>query len=310
MHPIDIVRLLVLGAIWGGSFTFMRVLAPALGPVATADLRMLIAGVALVLYSRIVRFDVQLVRFWKTYMIIGLVNSALPFLFYSFAALHIPGSYSVIFNATSPLFGAIFSAVWLGETFTFAKVVGLLLGLMGVALVAKTGPVDTSPAFWQAVAACLAGAACYALVVIYIKKRAHLIKPMAAAAGGQLLMGMMMLPLLLIAPPPGPFTLATGANLLGLALLCSALAYTLYYRLVMNVGPTRALMVTYLMPVFGMLFGALFLDEAITRTMIYGCALIVLGTTMVIKRTKHGAMRRGVEGSNDSRADTLYFAEK
>jgi len=284
MHPIDLTRLLVLGAIWGGSFPFIRVVAPALGPMATASLRMVIAGVALALYARIVRFDVEWRRFWKIYMIIGLVNSGLPFVLYSFAALHIPASYSVIFNATSPLFGAIFSAVWLGEAFTPVKALGLVLGLAGVALVSKAGPIDISPAFWQALAACLAAAACYALAVIYIKKQAHLIKPMAAAAGGQLIIGVMMLPLLFFAPPPGPFTSSIALNLLGLALLCSALAYIIYYRLIMNVGPTQALMVTYLMPAFGMLWGALFLDEAITGAMIAGCALIVLGTALVVKR--------------------------
>ncbi|MBP1732722.1 MAG: protein of unknown function transrane [Deltaproteobacteria bacterium] len=231
MHPIDLTRLLVLGAIWGGSFPFIRVVAPALGPMATASLRMVIAGVALALYARIVRFDVEWRRFWKIYMIIGLVNSGLPFVLYSFAALHIPASYSV-----------------------------------------------------QALAACLAAAACYALAVIYIKKQAHLIKPMAVAAGGQLIIGVMMLPLLFFAPPPGPFTSSIALNLLGLALLCSALAYIIYYRLIMNVGPTQALMVTYLMPAFGMLWGALFLDEAITGAMIAGCALIVLGTALVVKR--------------------------
>ncbi|HME43337.1 MAG TPA: DMT family transporter [Syntrophorhabdales bacterium] len=287
MHSIDICRLLLLGAIWGGSFPFMRVLVPALGPMATADLRMLIAGASLVLYSRIIGFDIELKRFWKTYMIIGLVNSGLPFVLYSFAALHIPASYSVIFNATSPLFGAIFSVIWLGEALTFAKMVGLLLGLLGVALVSKAGPIDISPAFWRAVAACLGGAACYALAVIYIKRHAHLIKPMAVAAGGQLLMGVAMLPFLALAPPSGPFTPSVALNLLGLALLCSALAYTIYYRLIMNVGPTRALMVTYLMPAFGMVWGALFLDEAITWTMIAGCTLIVLGTALVIKTSTH-----------------------
>jgi drug/metabolite transporter (DMT)-like permease len=286
VQSIDIVRLLVLAAIWGGSFPFTRVLAPVLGPMATATLRMLIAGVALALYARIVRFDLEWARFWKKYMIIGVVNSGVPFVLYSFAALHIPASYSVIFNATSPLFGAIFSAVWLGEAFTFVKAVGLLLGLTGVALVSKASPIDMSPAFWHAVAACLAAAACYALAVIYLKKQVHLIKPMAVAAGGQLLIGVVMLPLVFFAPPPGPFTPSIALNLLGLALLSSGFAYILYYRLIVNVGPTRALMVTYLMPAFGMLWGALFLDEAITWTMIAGCSLIVLGTTLVFKRDK------------------------
>jgi len=113
MRPSDITRLLSLAAIWGGSFIFMRVLAPVLGPVVTADLRVLIAGIALIIYFRVIRFDAEWRIYWKKYLFIGAFNSALPFFLFSFAALHIPASYSVILNSTSPLFSAVFAASWL-----------------------------------------------------------------------------------------------------------------------------------------------------------------------------------------------------
>jgi drug/metabolite transporter (DMT)-like permease len=111
MQASDLLRLISLSAIWGGSFIFMRILAPVLGPVVTADLRVLIAGVALMVYFWVIEFDAEWKRFWKQYLVIGVINSGLPFLLYSFAAVHIPASYSVILNSSSPLFGAIFSAI-------------------------------------------------------------------------------------------------------------------------------------------------------------------------------------------------------
>src|SRR4051812_46511100 len=111
MKTSDLTRLLLLAALWGGSFIFMRVLAPVLGPLVTADSRLIVAGLALLAYFRTIGFDPDWRRFWKHYLVIGIVNSALPFTCYSYAAQYIPASYSVILNSSAPLFGAIFSAL-------------------------------------------------------------------------------------------------------------------------------------------------------------------------------------------------------
>jgi drug/metabolite transporter (DMT)-like permease len=279
----DTGRLVALAAIWGGSFIFLRVLAPVLGPVLTAATRVLIAGAALVLYCRVTGFDTQLRRYWREYVVIGIVNSALPFLLYAFAALHIPASYSVILNCAAPLFAAMLAAVFLGERLTVTKLAGLAAGALGVALVSNAGPVV--PDFWFgiAVAACLAGAFCYAAAGVYMKRRAGSTKPLAVAGWSQLFAGLVLLPLAPFAPMRGELTALVLGNVLVLALLCSAIAYLLYYRLIADVGPTRAVAVTLLMPAFGMLWGALFLDETITLSMIAGCALIVGGTIAVLR---------------------------
>ncbi len=283
MRAADTGRLVVLAAIWGGSFIFIRVLAPTLGPVVTAGSRVLIAGVALVAYFRATGFDAELSRFWRHYLVIGVVNSAIPFLLFAYAALHIPASYSAILNAATPSFAVLLSAGFLGERLTAPKIAGLVAGAAGVALVSHAGPVVPDAMFGSALAACLGAAFCYAAAGIYVKRCAAAVKPMAIAGWSQLLAGAVLLPLIPFAPSPGTLTITVVANVLGLALLCSAIAYLIYYRLIADVGPTRTLTVTYLIPLFGMLWGALLLSETITLSMIGGCALIVGGTLAVLR---------------------------
>jgi drug/metabolite transporter (DMT)-like permease len=285
----DVARLTALAAIWGASFIFLRVLAPVLGPVITAAMRVLIAGTALVAWARMTGFDAELKRYWRAYVVIGVVNSSLPFVLYAFAALYIPASYSVILNSVAPLFAALFAPFLLADPLTPRKLAGLLSGALGVALVSGAGPIELGPGSVAAVAACLAAALCYAVGGIYIKRRLAGAPPMGIAAWSQIFAGVALLPLVPVAPIRGEIDSVIVANVLALALLCSAIAYLLYFRLIADIGPTRALTVTFLMPLFGMLWGALFLGEAITAPMLAGCALIVGGVALVAFAPKRAA---------------------
>jgi drug/metabolite transporter (DMT)-like permease len=279
----DVGRLVALAAIWGASFIFIRVLAPALGPILTATTRVLIGGGALIAYCRAADIDAELRRYWRQYLVIGVVNSSLPFVLFAYAALIIPASYSVILNSTTPLFTAVLAVPLLGERLTFAKIAGLFAGAAGVAFVSRAGPIAADLDLGMAVAACLGATTCYAVSSIYMKRHAAGAKPIAIAGWSQILAGIVLLPLVPFAPAPGPITPLIAANVLGLALICSSIAYVLYYRLIADVGPTRALTVAFLMPAFGMVWGALFLDETITWPMIAGCVLIIGGTGAVLR---------------------------
>ncbi len=281
MSPASIVLLLALSAIWGSSFIFMRHLAPILGPVMTADMRVLIAGVALAIFFAAIRFKPEWRKNWKHFLVLGMVNSGIPFLLYSFAALYLPGSLEAILNSTAPLFGAIFSAIWLAERLTLRKAAGLVLGIAGVILVSSMDSFERTPMGFLAVAACLLAPACYALAGIYVKRRASAVKPMAIAGGSQLAAGLVLLPLVFVFPPSQPVTLEVGALTAAFALFCSAVAYLIYYRLISDIGPTRALTVTFLIPVFAMAWGALFLGETITVARIAGAAVILAGTALI-----------------------------
>jgi drug/metabolite transporter (DMT)-like permease len=283
LRRADLVRLLLLAAIWGGSFLFMRVLAPAIGPLWTASSRVLIAGLVLLAWFRWSGFVVPWRGNLRHYAIIGGVGSALPFSLFAFAALHLPAGLSAILNASAPLFGAVLGALFLGESLTPTKLTGLALGVLGVGLVSGVGGATLDAATTASILACLGAARCYSLAGVYLKKFAGHLAPRAIAAASQLCAGLMILPLTPLGPAPGALTPVVIGAALGLSLLCSALAYLLYYRLIADLGPTRALTVTFLIPAFGMLWGALLLGEAITATMLLGTASIIAGTLLTTR---------------------------
>ncbi len=287
ISSIDVALLTLLSAIWGSAFMFYRYLTPVLGPFVTVGMRLLIAGAALCVFSLLSRSRLRLRERWRQYLIIGLLNSAIPFVLFSFASLSIASSVEVILNALSPMFGAVFSAFFLKERLTRRKVLGIVLGLAGVGLVSGLSGEAATGTTLLAIAACIAATAFYGLAGVYIKKWSNAIEPKAVAAGSQLILGLLLLPALWLAPPPGRITMGIVASVLAFALFCSAIAYLIYYRLVASAGPTKALMVTFLMPVFGFVWGALLLGERITAGMIGGTLVIVAGMYLIAGKAEH-----------------------
>ena len=280
MSAGDAGRLIALAAIWGASFLFTRITAPAIGPVATADVRMLIGGAALALYFRIIGFDPEWRRWIRHYAIVGLLTSGFPFLLYAFAAIELSAGLLSVLNATSPLWGALLSALFLGERLTARRCAGLALGIVGVALVSR----PETGAGALAVAAELAASFLYGLTGVYLKRWAGDIPARGMAVGTQVMAGLLVLPFLALTPvPPAPSPLAVG-SLVALGLLCSAVAYVLYFRLIADIGPTGALTVTYLIPIFGVAWGALFLGETVSPGMLVGGLLVLLGTFFVLRK--------------------------
>lgn len=283
MRPADYARLIALAAIWGGSFIFQRVTSPVLGAALTAEARLLIAGTVLALWFRFTGFDPQWRRHGRQYFAIGLVNMALPSLLYAFALIHIPASLAAILNATSPMFGALFAALFLDERFSMRKALGCALGVAGVALVARPDGFAATPVYAAAVAACIAACICYGCTGVVLRRYAALTPSRGIAAGSQLAGAVLLLPLLPFSPPPGEPFVSAVSNLVALALLGNALGMVLYFRLIADVGMTRALTVTYLIPAFALLWGALFLGEAFTAGALAGAVLILAGTALVAR---------------------------
>lgn len=278
MKAADAARLVTLAAIWGASFLFIRITAPAIGPVATADLRMLIAGAALAAYYAFTGFDAQWRRWWRYYLFIGALNSAAPFLLYGYAALDLSVGLMAVLNATSPMWGALLSAVVLGERLSPGRISGLLLGVLGVALVSGAEASER----WLAIAAALAAAFCYGLTGAVLRRWGRETTARGMAVGTQLMGGLLLLPLLALAPPAWPAAHVVLA-MLALGFVCGALAYVLYFRLIADIGATGALTVTYLIPIFGVLWGALLLGEALNAPMIAGALVVVAGTVLVLR---------------------------
>jgi drug/metabolite transporter (DMT)-like permease len=268
----------LLAAIWGASFLFNRITAPVLGPVLTAELRTLIAGIALAVYFAFAGFNPDWRRWGPQYLIVGILTSALPFLLWAYAALTLTAGLMSVLNATSPMWGALWSVVLLRERLSARKVLGLVIGVAGVVFVTQPQAGESVP-----VIAALAAAFCYGLAGAYMKRWASGVPSRGMAVGTQLAAGVLLVPFIALSPPTTAPTPLVVASMLALGLVCGAIAYLLYFRLIADIGATGALTVTYLIPVFGVLWGALFLGEALSISMLAGGALVILGTIFVLR---------------------------
>ncbi len=283
MPTRSLVLLMTLAALWGGSFVFMRYAVPAMGPVPLAFVRVALAALVLFALTAARRNVPDLRSQWRGFGIVGLVNSALPFVLFCFAEQTIGASTAGILNATSPFFGAIAAAIWLGEPLTARKIGGMALGLAGVALLVGLHPEALTRETVLAIAACLAAALCYGLGGVYAKKRMQGVPSFALACGSQLAAAIILAPVMPFTSIPGPVTSWVVFNVVALAVASTAIAYLIYFRLIADIGPSQALTVTFLIPLFGALWGYLFLGEAITANMLTGGALIIAGTVLALR---------------------------
>lgn len=285
MKPADLAELLALAAIWGASFLFMRWGAPEFGALSLAWLRVLLASLALLplLVWRQGGGSLDLMRqHWRPLLLMSFANSALPFALFAYAALHLPAGLSSILNATVPMWGALVAWVWLGQAPTAWRLLGLAVGFGGVVLLvwAKTG-LSGDARFW-AVLACLLATLNYAVAAMATKRWLGDLPPLAVATGSQLgAAAWLLLPGWWAWPAVMPGPNAWG-SLLALALVCTGVAYILYFRLMTRVGPTNAITVTFLIPVFAVIWGALFLGEPLTLPMLGGGLLVLAGTAMAL----------------------------
>jgi drug/metabolite transporter (DMT)-like permease len=283
MRPTDIFRLVLLAAIWGGSFLFVRMAVGAIGPLWLTELRVGIAALAMLIYARAAGFELNPRRNWRPYLVLGVLNTALPWALYAWSGRHIGASYMAILNAAAPWFAAICGAIWLGEKLSRRKVLGLGLGMLGVALLVGFGPIAVSAQVLLAVLACIAATACYALAGVYVKMRADGLAPRALTVGSLIAASLVVMPFLPAPPAAAAFSWPVSIAVLGISLLCSAAAYLIYFRLIADIGPTRTFTVTFLIPVFGTLWGALFLHEPVGASTLAGGVVIVVATALVLE---------------------------
>src|SRR5215211_2881652 len=248
MRPRDFAGLIMLGALWGGSFLFIRVAVPALGPFLLVELRVGLAAAALFLYAMAAGSMPKIRSRWRSFLVLGILNAAVPFSLISAAEIHLTASLAAILNSTTVMFTAIVAAVWMGDALTARKAIGIVLGIVGVSVLVGWDPLPLNGFVLLAVAAMLLASLSYALGATYAKQSFSGIPPVGMALG-QL----------------------GGA----LALLSTAVAYLIYFRLIENVGPTSTVTVTLLVPVFGLLFGVLLLEEPFGPGTLAGLGIIL-----------------------------------
>ncbi|WLH11389.1 DMT family transporter [Pseudomonas hefeiensis] len=290
MNPVDILRLLSLAAIWGASFLFMRIIAPVIGTIPTAFFRVSIAFVGLLVILALMRIDWNFRGKLKIVMVLGLINSGIPATFYSVAAQVLPAGYSAIFNATTPLMGVLIGGLFFSEKLTMAKVSGVFLGLFGVGILTGAGPVAFDLQLLMGALACLLATTCYGFAGFLTRRwldHQGGLDSRLAALGSMFGATVFLLPLFgysVISQPPASWGgWSVWLSLLGLGLVCTALAYILYFRLLSSIGPVKSMTVTFLIPPFGVLWGALLLDEPLGMAHLYGGVLIAAALWLVLK---------------------------
>jgi drug/metabolite transporter (DMT)-like permease len=280
MNTANLIRLVTLAAIWGGSFLFMRIAAPVLGPAVLIEYRVTFAALFLAAIALMLRKPLDLKQHWKHYLILGLFNSALPFLLFAFAARTLSASVLSVLNATAPMWGALIGAVWQRQMVSARVMLGLVLGTVGVGLLVGFDHVSSREGAGIAIAAAVFAAFNYGIASTYAKS-AKAVEPFANAHGSMWAAALLTIPALAFFPQPGEPTVGIMAAALALGVLCSGIAYLLYFGLIRDVGPTSALTVTFLNPLFGILWGTLFLHEVVGWYTIAGAAIVITGTALV-----------------------------
>lgn len=286
MRPRDAFELVLLAALWGASFLFMRLGAGEFGPVPLAAVRCGVAAALLVALLAARGGLAPLRRHWREVGGIGITNSALPFICFGIAALAIEAGLAAIFNAATPLWTALIAVIWWHERLVGTRWLGLAIGLGGVVWLAwdraglKPGEHGVSAAV--AIAACLVATMLYGFSANVAKRRLAQVPALAMAAGSQLAAALALaVPAAAMWPVQNPGTTA-WLSTLALAVLCTAFAYVLYFRLIGHAGATNASAVTFLIPAFAVGWGWMFLDETLTPSVIAACAVILVGTALAM----------------------------
>ncbi len=287
----NLLRLVALGAIWGGSFLFMRVSVPALGPLPLIFLRVGVGAAFLWLVCRALGLARMHPSQWRHYLVIGVLNSALPFTLFAWAAQSASASLLSILNSTAPIWGTLIGAVWLKTPITRQSLLGQLTGIAGVVVIVGGSLKAGDTANLLPILASLGATCCYGLSGCYTRWAKLQLDPLDMAHGSLWAAALCLAPLAALSPLRHDPTLAQWAAVAALGILCTGAAFLLYFRLIRDCGPTRALTVTFLIPVFGVLWGALFLGETITPATLAGGALVLAGTALT-----NGLVRLGGKG--------------
>lgn len=275
--------LILLAALWGGSFLFMRIAAPVLGPVWLIALRVLIAGLVMLPLVIQRRQLGSLRENWRLLLWVGAMSAALPFTLLAYASLDLTAGMTSILNATVPIFAALIGYTVYGEALDARRMAGVLLGFFGV--VALVGlPQGAGAAPLLPVVAGLTAAVFYVFAANFAKRRLSHIPAVVFVTGSQLGAAVVLLPLLPLFPPTQVPGATVVAAVVALAVLSTSLAFLIYFQMIREVGPTRTLTVTYLIPVFAIAWGALLLDEVLTLGMLLGGVSILAGVALANRR--------------------------
>ncbi|TAM32690.1 MAG: DMT family transporter [Paraburkholderia sp.] len=290
MDPIELAQLLFLAAVWGGSFLFIRIGVADFGVAPLMALRVGIGALFLLLVLFLRRPAREAVgtlreRAWPLF-VVGILNSAAPFCLFAWAELTLSAGVTSVINATTPLWGAVVAYLWLKDRLSGMRIAGLVIGFAGVLalvgdqILTHAGDGASSSTTALAAAAALGATLLYGIAASYTKRHLTGADPLTVAAGTMMGATIVLVPFAVATWPSTPISLHAWGAVLGLGIACTGIAYLLFFRLIAAIGPARTITVTFVIPVFGILWGALFLGERVSAGMVGACATILVGTSL------------------------------
>ena len=294
MQAKDYRDLFTLAAIWGSSFLFMRLSVGEFGPLALSEVRVGLSALFLLTVAGLRGRLSSLIQNAGPICFSGVFAAGLPFLCFNYAVQTVPTGLIAVLNAITPLFGALIARIWLKERLTRSRVAGLLIGFAGIIILVGGGLTGVASGMELGILACLTASLCYGFAACFTTRYLRGIDPIAVAAGSVTGAALFLMPFAIAAWPETPISGESWAAAITLAIVCTGLAYIIFYRLVDRVGASRSITVTFLVPLFGILWGTLLLDEALTLRMMVGTAIVLLGTLLAT----------GFIGAGQSRATT------
>jgi len=279
MPATQLLALFSLAAIWGASFMFMRVAAPEFGIYTLVFIRTVLAALVLLPFVIYAKAVPAMFKHWRSIAVIGLVNTAVPFVLFNYSSLHLQAGVNAILNATAPMFAAIVAWLWLKDKLTPVGIAGLIVGFIGVATI-SIEKVSLDGVSLLPVLTALGATTCYGISACYIKKSLTDLNPIALATGSQIAASVLLLPAALLDWPDTMPSNAAWGSAVTLAIFGTGIAYLLYFYLIGKAGPAKAITVGYLVPLFGIVWGILLLDERLSLHVLTGGGLILLGVML------------------------------
>ena len=287
----EFFELVILSAIWGSSFLFLRLATPVFGPVFLIEIRVLSGLIVLLPLVLLLGKFKEFKSNWKMIAIVSLMNMAVPFCFFAFSSLYIGAGLLSIINATVPMFTALVAYTYYGEKLSKASSLGLMFGFLGVVALMFNPSENLGSSGWLAIPSALFACALYGVAINLTAKKLKGVSGLTITAGGLLFSTLVLLPFAFLSRPE---VLPQGNiwwSVFALGVICTGLGFIMFYRLVDRIGTSRAIMTTYLIPLFSILWGSIFLSEGVTLNMLFGCMLVLLGVGLTTKKSNSSKVR-------------------
>ena len=275
------ILITILGAVWGSAFMFIKIATPELGPIALVNIRLAVAGLIFIPFLLQQKYLKHFRSNLKSILVLSVINTALPFSLFAYASLESSSNMLSILNGTTAIMAVVISTIWLKIRLNFFQIMGVFIGLFGIVVLANPDNIYIS---MKATIFCLSAAFCYALSANYIQKFAYKTNTIVLIGWSLVIASVLLLPITFFNLPSQFPSNNVIFSILWLGVISTGVAFLGYVRLIEKVGAVKTATVAYFIPVFGVIWGYVFLGEPITLQILIGMILILIGIVFTNKR--------------------------